>query len=57
MLLKQMQIYFNADIFNCVNALGYLSANLAHGMREPKSRASIIALFNNLISEDIQKTC
>jgi len=42
----------NADIYDCGNKLGYLSANLAIGMRDPKSRANIHALFNRLIDEE-----
>ena len=42
----------DADIYDCGNKLGYLSANLAVGMRDPKSRATIHALFNKLINND-----
>jgi len=42
----------NADIYDCGDKLGYLSANLAIGMRDPKSRANIHALFNRLIDEE-----
>ena len=42
----------DASIYDCGNKLGYLSANLAVGMQDPKSRASIIALFENLIKHD-----
>lgn len=42
----------DASIYDCGNKLGYLSANLAVGMQDPKSRASIIALFENLIKDD-----
>ena len=31
----------DADIYDCGNKLGYLSANLAIGMRDPKSKATI----------------
>jgi len=41
----------DADIYDCGNKLGYLSANLAVGMRDPKSRATIHALFNKLLSD------
>tara|TARA_B110001450_G_scaffold252316_1_gene273890 strand:- start:1878 stop:2192 length:315 start_codon:yes stop_codon:yes gene_type:complete len=43
----------DADIYDCGNKLGYLSANLAISMRDPKSRASIHALFNKLINDSI----
>ena len=42
----------DADVYDCGNKLGYLSANLAIGMRDPKSRPSISALFNKLIDND-----
>ena len=42
----------DASIYDCGNKLGYLSANLAVGMQDPKSRASIIALFDNLTKDD-----
>ena len=42
----------DASIYDCGNKLGYLSANLAVGMQDPKSRASIIAIFENLIKHD-----
>ena len=42
----------DADIYDCGNKLGYLSANLAIGMRDPKSRSAIRALFNKLIDDD-----
>jgi UTP--glucose-1-phosphate uridylyltransferase len=38
----------DADIYDCGNKLGYLSANLAIGMRDTKSKATINALFNKL---------
>ena len=41
----------DADIYDCGNKLGYLSANLAVGMRDPKSSATIHALFNKLLSD------
>ena len=41
----------DASIYDCGHKLGYLSANLAVGMLDPKSRVSIIALFNKLIDE------
>jgi len=43
----------DASIFDCGNKLGYLSANLAVGMQDPKSRASIIALFDKLTNDTI----
>jgi UTP--glucose-1-phosphate uridylyltransferase len=42
----------DADIYDCGNKLGYLSANLAVGMRDPKSKETIYALFNKLIEDD-----
>ena len=42
----------DADIYDCGNKLGYLSANLAIGMRDPISRSTILALFNKLIDDD-----
>ena len=44
----------DADVYDCGNKIGYLSANLAVGMRDAKSRASIHALFNKLIDDDFQ---
>lgn len=41
----------DADIYDCGDKLGYLSANLAVGMRDPKSKAHIHALFNKLIDD------
>jgi len=41
----------DAGIYDCGNKLGFLSANLAVGMQDPKSRASIIQLFNDLIND------
>ena len=38
----------DADVYDCGNKLGYLSANLAIGMRDIKSTAAINALFNKL---------
>jgi len=43
----------DADIYDCGNKLGFLSANLAVGMRDSKSRAAIHALFNKLIDDDL----
>jgi len=42
----------DADVYDCGNKLGYLSANLALGMRDLKSRATIHALLNKLIDDD-----
>ena len=42
----------DADVYDCGNKLGYLSANLAVGMRDPKSKPSIQRLFNKLIDND-----
>ncbi|MDB2564323.1 sugar phosphate nucleotidyltransferase, partial [Amylibacter sp.] len=42
----------DADIYDCGNKFGYLSANLAVGMRDTKSKASIIAEFNRLTADD-----
>jgi UTP--glucose-1-phosphate uridylyltransferase len=38
----------DADIYDCGDKLGYLSANLAVGLRDLKSRAHIHTLFNKL---------
>lgn len=43
----------DADIYDCGNKVGYLSANLAIGMRDLKSRATIQALFMKLIDDGI----
>ena len=42
----------DASIYDCGNKLGYLSANLAYGMQDPDSKASIITLFNKLVKDD-----
>ena len=42
----------DVDVYDCGNKLGYLSANLAIGMRDPKSNSTIRALFNKLIDDD-----
>ena len=42
----------NADIYDCGNKMGYLSANLAFGMRDPKSKAIINALLSKLNNDD-----
>jgi len=49
---KLNAVMTDASIYDCGNKLGYLSANLAVGMLDPKSRASIINLFNKLIDDD-----
>jgi len=41
----------DADVFDCGNKLGYLSANLCLGIRDPKSRAKIYALMNKLYDD------
>ena len=43
----------DADVYDCGNRLGYLSANLAFGLRDHKSKASINALFKKLIDDGI----
>ena len=43
----------DADVYDCGNKLGFLSANLAIGMRDTKARATIHALFNKLVNDDI----
>lgn len=43
----------DAGIYDCGNKLGFLSANLAVGMQDLKSRESIIELFNYLIKNDL----
>lgn len=35
----------DAQVFDCVNKLGFLSANLAVGMRDPETRNAIKRLF------------
>ena len=42
----------DADVYDCGNKMGYLSANLAVGMRDPKARENILALFNKLIDNN-----
>jgi UTP--glucose-1-phosphate uridylyltransferase len=42
----------DADVYDCGDKLGYLSANLALGMRDTKSRATINALFKKLSDDD-----
>ena len=42
----------DAAIYDCGNKLGFLSANLAIVMWDPKSRSAILALFNKLIDVD-----
>ena len=42
----------DADIYDCGDKLGYLSANLAVGMCDPKSRSILSALFNKLNDDD-----
>ncbi|MDB4839621.1 UTP--glucose-1-phosphate uridylyltransferase [Amylibacter sp.] len=42
----------DADIFDCGNKLGYLTANLSMGMRDPKSRAEIHAFINKFKDDD-----
>ena len=42
----------DADVYDCGNKLGYLNANLAVGMLDAVSRASLYALFNKLIDDD-----
>lgn len=41
----------DASIYDCGNKLGFLSANLAVGMQDAKSRESIVALLKNLIKD------
>ena len=43
----------DADIYDCGDKLGYLSANLAVGMRDPLARADIKAIFNDLSAEEL----
>ena len=42
----------DASVFDCGNKLGFLSANLAVGMRDQQSRAIIHALLHQLIDND-----
>ena len=35
----------DADVYDCGNKLGYLNANLAVGMRDPKVRENLYSLF------------
>ena len=44
----------DADIFDCGNKLGFLSANLVTGVRDPKSRVKMYALMNKLIDGKFQ---
>ena len=44
----------DADVYDCGNKIGYLTANLAIGMRDTKSRAAIHALFNKLIGDNFE---
>jgi UTP--glucose-1-phosphate uridylyltransferase len=41
----------DADIYDCGHKLGFLSANLAVGIKDPKSREVIYALLNRLIDD------
>jgi len=43
----------DADIYDCGDKLGYLSANLAVGLRDPKSRAHIHTLFDKLTDNNL----
>lgn len=43
----------DADVYDCGNKLGLLSANLAFGMRDLKSRTTIIELFDKLLNDDL----
>jgi UTP--glucose-1-phosphate uridylyltransferase len=40
----------DADIYDCGNKIGYLGANLAVGMRDPKTNIIIKALLKKLLS-------
>ena len=42
----------DADIYDCGNKLGFLSANLAVGMGDANSRAALHALFKKLIDNE-----
>ena len=42
----------DADIYDCGNKLGFLSANLAVGMGDVNSRAALHALFKKLIDNE-----
>jgi UTP--glucose-1-phosphate uridylyltransferase len=42
----------DADVYDCGNKLGFLSANLAVGLRDPKSSIIIHELFKKLINKD-----
>ena len=42
----------DAKIFDCGNKLGYLTANLAFGLRDPQSKSKVNALFKDLIDND-----
>ena len=41
------------DVYDCGNKFGYLSANLAVVMRDPKSKVVINTLFNKLINVEL----
>ena len=43
----------DADIYDCGNKLGYLSANLSIAMRDSKLRTNLISLFNKIINDDV----
>ena len=41
----------DACIYDCGNKLGNLSANLAVGMQDPKSKERIIAVYDSIIND------
>jgi UTP--glucose-1-phosphate uridylyltransferase len=43
----------DANIYDCGDKLGFLGANLAVGMQDPKSRENIITLFDKLINDEL----
>ena len=43
----------DADVYDCGNKLGFLSANLAICMRNTKIKENINALFNKLNDDNI----
>jgi len=42
----------DADVHDCGNKKGFLSANLAVGMRDSKTRKDIVKVFKKIIAED-----
>jgi UTP-glucose-1-phosphate uridylyltransferase len=47
-------LMIDADVYNCGNKLGFLSANLTVGIRDSESRANIPLLINKLLDDDFK---